>query len=176
MSCQWPSCSASATHSITVDDPDGNHEVWQVCSQHDGQVKKLVQRSVPLPRPPSADAPPTVEVNCSECGRVFEEPSNLPVGEREGCPDCRSTKRLVKVGLSATIGLHASLQARQFRPGRNGWLRRLLTGEFMSTFHRTWTTRDLDLDRENNTYRERLVHHGGTVLESRAKLSNHRGN
>lgn len=99
-------------------------------------------------------AAPTVEVTCSDCGQTLVESHQLPAEQREPCPTCGSTKRLRKVGLKATIGFGGSLMARQKRPGRAGWLRRILTGESFSTFHNAWTKRELDTDELTDSYRE----------------------
>lgn len=172
MKCEWPACQSAATHTVTVNHPDGRLEIWHVCSQHDKDVKKQVQRSISLPQPLTSAAP-TVEVTCSDCGDTLVESHQLPAGQRTPCPKCGSTKRLHKVGLKASVGFGSSLMARQKRPGRGGWLRRILTGEFFSTFHNAWTKGDLDTDEQADTYRERLEHYDGTVVESRAKLSDH---
>jgi|SRR5579859_3908578 len=171
MNCEWPACQSAATHTVTVNYPDGRLEIWHVCTLHDKDVKKRVQASLSLPQPVTSAAP-TVEVTCSDCGASLNE---SPAGPRSPCPTCGSTRRLHRVGLKATLDLRGSLMARQKRPGRGGWLRRLLTGEFLSTFDNTWTKRELDTNEQTDSYRERLEHHDGTVVESRAKLSDHTG-
>jgi hypothetical protein len=168
MNCEWPACQSPATHAITVDYPDGRFEIWHVCSEHDKEVKKQIQRSIPLPQPVTSAAP-TAEVTCLACSRT------LPAGHVAPCPTCGSTRRLHKVGLNATLGFAGSIMARQKRPGRGRWLRRILSGRFFSTFNNSWTKRELDTDAASDTYRERLEHHDGTVVESRAKLSDHTG-
>ena len=124
--CGWALCKATATHTITVDHPNVRREVWLVCTDHDKDVKNLVQRSLPPGAPPG-------------------------------------------------FGFGGALDIRHFRPGRKGWLQHVFTGRSMSRFHGTWTDRDLDRDVVNDLYRERLAYHDGTVLESRAKLSDHTG-
>jgi ribosomal protein S27AE len=175
MTCEWPICQATATHTVTVDYPDGAHKVWHVCSEHDKDLKKQVQRSIPLPEPAPASPPTTIQVTCSDCGQLIAEQADLPAEQRVPCGSCGSKKRMHRVELKSELGLHSSLGVRHARPGRKGWVRRLLTGDFFSTFHGAWTRRELDIDEDNNSYREQLVHYDGTVVESQAKLSDHRG-
>lgn len=175
MSCQWPGCQLQATHTVTVDYPTGRHDLWQVCTQHDKDLKKQVQRSIPLPTRRPAEEEPVITVACADCGSTIEEPASVPTEERAPCPSCGSTKRLHTVALKSSLDLRGSLSARHKRPARGGWLRRLFTGEVFSTFHGAWTKRELDIDEQNDAYRERLVHHDGTAVESKAKLSDHQG-
>ena len=78
MTCEWPICQATATHTVTVDYPDGAHRVWHVCSEHDKDLKKQVQRSIPLPEPVPASPPTTVQVTFSDCGQLIAEQADLP--------------------------------------------------------------------------------------------------
>lgn len=124
--CQWSGCKAIATHTVTLDYRNGRHEVWLVCTDHDSDLKNLVQRSLPPGTPPG-------------------------------------------------FSLGGALGVNHFRPGFKGWLQKIFTGRSFSKFHGTWTERDFESDRVNNQYRERLAYHDGTVLESKAKLTDHKG-
>lgn len=174
MNCEWPTCQATANHTVTINHPGGRHEVWHVCSEHDRDLKKRVQRSLPFPQP-AQPSPVTIQVTCAACGQVIAEPPDLPSNQRAPCPSCGSTKRLHQVGISESVGFHSALNVQASTPGRKGWIRRLLTGDFFSTFHGAWTKREFDIDKPNDSYREKLVHHDGTVVESTAQLSDHRG-
>src|SRR5579859_639744 len=125
MTCEWPICQATATHTVTVDYPDGAHRVWHVCSEHDRDLKKQVQRSIPLPEPAPA-SPLTIQVTCSDCGQPIAESADLPAEQRAPCASCGSTKRLHRAELKSALGLHSSLGVHHSRPGRRGWVRRLL--------------------------------------------------
>src|SRR5260370_18039611 len=88
MTCEWPICQATATHTVVVDYTDGAHKVWHVCSEHDKDLKKQVQRSIPLPEPVPASPPTTIQVTCSDCGQVVV----LSVGPASSDPDRKSTR------------------------------------------------------------------------------------
>jgi hypothetical protein len=122
--CEWKLCRATATHTVTVDYPNGRREVWLVCTDHDADLKNLVQRSLAPGAPPG-------------------------------------------------FGFGGGLGRKHFRSGRKGWLTHDFTGRSLGKFHGTWTERELDRDAVNDLYRERLAYHDGTVLESKAKLSDH---
>lgn len=166
-------CPDAATHVITVDLPEGSRGVWHVCSAHDKDVKRDVVRARPQPAPtPTGDG---VTVHCGDCEIALDEPSDLPIADRQPCPICGSVKRQHRVAITETMELHDSIGATVRRAGAKKFAQRFKTGDDPMRTTQTWGTRTLHLDRENDAYREEITLHDGTRIESRAALHDHRG-
>lgn len=172
--CEWPHCSDPATHTVDISFADGTHETWQVCRTHDRELKHLVRRSRGPAAPPPPPPAPSLEVCCGQCQRHLDEPSDLPDTARQPCPDCGSVQRLHKLKVADSLTLHESLRVRRKQAGKGGWLADVRTGDELSRDHGVWSPYTLAVDREHNEYREVITYHDGTVLESRARLSDHR--
>jgi len=171
--CDWTGCTEPPTHTVTIDFPGEAPEAWQVCREHDRVLKNEAVASRPkAPLPVSEEA--TTEVCCGECGATLGEPSGLPAEERKPCPNCGSLRRLVKVGINETVGLHESIRVRSKRPGKGGWLRDMRSGDDYTRSLEGWGKRELTTDREHDQYREVIELHDGTRIESVAKLGDHR--
>jgi hypothetical protein len=173
--CEWTGCTDAATHVITVDLPDGGGRVWHVCSEHDKDVKRDVVRSRPRPASPPAADGSSVTVHCGDCEIPLDEPSDLPVADRDPCPICVSLKRQHRAVLTETLELNASISGTVKRSGAKKFDQRFKTGDDLTRATQTWGTRALHLDRNNDTYLEEITLHDGTSIESRAALHDHRG-
>lgn len=173
--CEWVRCAEPTTHLITISLPEGGGRVWHVCSEHDKDVKRDVVRSRLQPTPPQPANGSSVTVHCGDCQIPLDEPSDLPVVERQPCPICRSLKRQHRAALNDTLGVHGQLGGTVKRAGVSKFAQRFKTGDNFTRATQTWGTRTLHLDRENDTYREEIVLHDGTRVESRARLRDHRG-
>jgi DNA-directed RNA polymerase subunit RPC12/RpoP len=51
----------------------------------------------------------TAVVRCGECGRKLDEPSSLPVEQRDPCPSCGSKSRQFEVHLTAVVRVAATI-------------------------------------------------------------------
>jgi hypothetical protein len=172
--CEWAGCADIATHAVDISFPEGVREAWQVCRAHDRELKLQVVRSrSKAPQPP--DTPPSIEVCCGECQQALNEPHSLPESERQPCPNCESLKRLHKITIVETLAVHESLRLRSKHPSKGGWMRDFRTGDDYSRYLEGWGERVLDMDRVQNIYREVIKLHDGTSLESKARLTDHRG-
>lgn len=170
--CEWAGCADAATHTVDISFPEGLHETWQVCRVHDRKLKLQVVRS--RPKAPSPTTMPTsIEVCCDECQQTLNESSSLPVDERQPCPNCGSLMRMHKITIVETLTLHESLRLRSKQPGKGGWMRDFRTGDDYSRDLEGWGERVLDMDREQNIYREVIKLHDNTCLESTARLTDH---
>jgi hypothetical protein len=173
--CEWAACSAAATHVITVDVPADGQRIWHVCSAHDKDVKRDVVRSRPQAIAPPATDGVSVAVHCGDCEIPLDEPSDLPAADRQPCPVCGSLRRQHRAVIKETMELHDSLAATVRRARAKKFAQKLKTGDDLTRATQTWGTRTLHLDRENDTYREEIVLHDGTRIESRAALHDHQG-
>jgi hypothetical protein len=171
--CECEGCAEEATHTVDLSFPEGTHESWQVCRAHDRELKNRVRYSRPKAPPPPADTPPRIEVCCGECKQALNESTSLPEEERQPCPNCGSLTRMHKITIVETVAIHEGLRLRSKQPGKGGWMRDFQTGDDYSRYLEGWGTRSLDMDREQNVYREVVVHYDGTSIESRAKLTGH---
>lgn len=172
--CEWEGCADAATHTVDISFPEGTHETWQVCRMHDRELKLQVVRSRPK-APQPAETSPNIEVCCGECHQTLNEPTSLPADERQPCPNCGSLTRLNKITFVETLAIHEGLRLRSKQPGKGGWMRDFRTGDDYSHYLEGWGERVLDIDREQNSYREVIKLHDDTRLESRAKLTDHQG-
>lgn len=174
-SCQWTGCADGATHVIIVDLPEGDGRVYHVCSVHDKDVKRDVVRSRPRPAPAAPADGASVTVHCGDCEIPLDEPSDLPVADRQPCPLCGSMKRRHRAAITDTLEMHDSIGGTVKRAGANKFAKRFKNGDDLTRLTQTWGTRALHLDRENDTYREEITVYDGTRIESRAALRDHRG-
>jgi hypothetical protein len=151
--CEWVGCADMATHIVDISFPEGIHETWQVCRAHDRALKLQVVSSRPK-APPPAGTPVSIEVCCDECQQVLNELSSLLVEERQPCPHCGSLMRMHKFTTVETLTVRESLRLRSKQPGKGGWMRDFRTGDDYSKYLEGWGERVLDIDREQNIYRE----------------------
>ena len=172
--CEWVGCTDAATHIVDICFPEGVREAWQVCRAHDRELKLQVVRGRPK-APPPPDTQVSNEVCCGECQQSLDESRSLPVDDRQPCPNCGSLMRMHNVTIVETLTLHESFRLQSKQPGRGGWMRDFRTGDDHSRYLEGWGERVLDLDREQNIYREVSKLHDGTCLESRARLTDHHG-
>jgi hypothetical protein len=174
MTCEWAGCSARGTHLVRIQFPGSMLERWWVCRAHDASLKfQAISSRPPKPEPPQPAAVPA-PVHCGSCDRLLDETSDLPVAQRRPCPGCQSLLRLVKVSAADTMEMHDAAQVRSWRAGKGAWIQTLKAGDDYSRLLKAWGQRELQLDRENNRYREQIVLYDGTTIESTAKLTDHR--
>jgi len=175
MTCEWPGCSESGTHTVTIDFPAEPQEVWTVCRRHDRELKSQAVASRPKATPPKQE-PTTTGVCCGACQRPLAEASGLPVDQRRPCPECGLLQRMFKVELRETLSvqLRNSLRARLHRPGKGGWLIDQRVGDDYTKMLEGWGRLERTIDREHDRYRELIELHDGTRIESVARLSDHR--
>ena len=55
------------------------------------------------------------EVSCGNCGRVIDEPSDLPAGERRPCPSCGATHRTARGAAALVLGTRLSARGELWR-------------------------------------------------------------
>jgi hypothetical protein len=173
-SCEWEEgCTDDATHTVTIAFPDSPTETWHVCRLHDRTLKNQAVWSRSAAPTPAEEISET-EVHCGQCGAELSESANIPAANRGPCPSCGSYKRDFEVRFSATLHFHDCVRARKKTPGRGGWIVVSRTGDDYTHALGTWGTRELLTDRERDLYREVIVLHDGTRIESVAKLRDHR--
>jgi hypothetical protein len=172
-SCEWPGCSDTGTHTVTIDFPAEAREIWTVCRRHDRMLKTKAVASRPKASPPK-EQPTTVEVHCGECRRPLDEPADLPSDHRQPCPNCGSATRLVKVAVHETLTLRGAVRVRSRGPAKGGWLVDTRTGDDYTRMLEGWGRRELTKDRKDNRYRELIELHDSTRIESTARLTDHR--
>ncbi len=170
--CEWVECADAATHIVDISFPEGVHETWRVCRAHDRDLKLQVVRSRPKAPPPTGTST-SIGVCCGECQQTLNESSSLPVDERQPCSNCGSLTRMHKITIVETLTVHESLRLRSKQPGKGSWMRDFRTGDDYSRYLEGWGERVLDMDREQNIYREVIKLHDDTCLESRARLTDH---
>lgn len=172
--CEWVGCTDAATHTVDISFPEGVRETWQICRAHDRELKIQVVRNRPK-APPAPGTSTSIGVYCGECQQPLDESSSLPDDERQPCPHCGSLRRLHKITIVETLAVHESLRVRSKQPGKGRWMRDLRTGDDYSRYLEGWGERVLDMNREQDTYREVIKLHDGTSLESKARLTDHHG-
>jgi hypothetical protein len=174
MTCEWPGCARLGTHVVEITFPGTPLERWSVCRAHDRVLKfqAISKRPVKAPDPPPAVKGPTL--HCADCDSVLNEPINTPMEQRSPCPGCQSLGRLVKVEVAAVATAHAALTREATQAGKKGWIEKHEAGHDYTRLLEGWGERELDLDRAQNRYRERIVLYDGTTIESQAKLTDHR--
>ncbi len=173
ITCEWDGCADVATHTVDIFFPEGVHERWQLCRTHDRVLKLQVVRSRPKALPPIGTST-SIEVLCGECQQTLNESSSLPVDERQPCPNCESLIRTNKITIVESLTIHDSLRVRSKQPGKGGWMRDFRSGDDYSRLLEGWGERVLDLDREQNIYREVIKLYDDTRLDSKARLKDHR--
>lgn len=125
--------------------------------------------------PKPTESKPTVEVCCGACEVALDERQDAAVEDRLPCPSCGSLRRLHKVSIQETLGLHEPVRARGKRLGKGGWIVDTRSGDDYTRALEGWGKRELTMDRENDRYRELIVLHDGTQIESTAALRDHHG-
>lgn len=170
--CEWEGCADVATHTVDIFFLEGVHETWQVCRMHDRALKLQVVRSRPK-APTPTDTSTSIEVCCGECQQTLNESSSLPDDQRQPCPNCGSLTRTNKITFVEMLTVHESLRMRSKQPGKGGWIRDFRTGDDYSWYLEGWGERVLEMDREQNIYREVIKLYDDTRLESNARLSDH---
>jgi hypothetical protein len=124
--------------------------------------------------------PDTVSTSCATCDTVLDEPSNLPVDERQPCPRCGSLSRSHRVELKDSVGFHESLRYIAKRPGfrSSGKSRPFVegfSGDHLSD-DGTWAKVIRVIDRLAKRYREHVTLADGTVTRDIDEpLSDHFG-
>lgn len=173
--CEWPAgCTQASTHTDTITFPEtpDQTEVWEVCRQHDKDLKLQAVRSRPEAKPQPATQP-TFGVRCGGCKRELEEPTDLPPERRQPCASCGSVIRDMSVSINATISFHDSLEARVTPGGRGKWMVKVQSGDDYTHDLAAWGKLGRTVDRTNDTYREVIELYDGTKFESVARLSDH---
>jgi hypothetical protein len=114
-------------------------------------------------------------VSCGECGGPLPEPTDLRLGERSPCHECKSLRRAMRVNVSCSAAVHTGFAFIQRRPGfrRRGKIHEAFAGVVSShTFGHV--CREWSRDRGNDSYRERVTTLDGTVVhECEEPLSRH---
>lgn len=173
--CEWPSgCKEPATHTDTITFPEESDqpEVWEVCRQHDRDLKLQAVRSRPKaqPNPPT---PPIFGVRCGGCKRELEEPMDLRPEQRQPCPTCGSVLRDKSVSISETIASHDSLEAEVTPGGKGRWMVKVRSGDDYTRDLAAWGKLGRTIDRASDTYHEVIELYDGTKFASVARLSDH---
>ncbi len=109
---------------------------------------------------------------CQECNKELEP-------DQKVCPVCKSSKRLIKVGLEGEITLRGSIGAKQKRKGFKRPLRELIKGWFESgdkKKHPKGVIKERVIDREKDIYEEKVddVETGKTTRCIKEPLSKHK--
>jgi hypothetical protein len=81
--------------------------------------------------------------------------------------------RTIRVTAADTVTVHEGFGVRAKRPGKGGWLKDVRSGDNYTRALEAWGERTLELDRENDRYRELIKLYDGTEIESSARLSDH---
>src|SRR5947207_33599 len=151
--CDWPQCTDTATHMVTIEFPAEPKELWSVCRLHDRALKieALASRSKVVPSP---DMPPTIETSCGNCGLPLNERADLPSEDRQPCRGCGSLKRLRGVVMTAVSTSHALIRARSKRLGKGGWRNETTTGDEYTRDIEGWSKRETVYDRDLDRFRE----------------------
>ena len=116
-------------------------------------------------------------MKCQDCRETLEEPFDLPLERRTPCPKCGSKARHFEVIVSETATVHEQVGIKA-RHGASG--KPFLESKFGESLHRKtneWVSREMTVDRENDRYKELIVHPGtGEVIHHcEEPLSEHRG-
>ncbi|MEU9131844.1 hypothetical protein AB0D08_27690 [Kitasatospora sp. NPDC048540] len=161
--CEMDNCQGEATHVAVLTLTGETEETWQVCREHDRQLKLAAVRSraqvMPLTEEP-------VLAQCLNCGQALED-ANPP------CPICGSRDRAITIGDLATV--HEAVRLRTKRAGKGGWIVQIDTGDNYTRDLSAWGRRELTLDGEQNRYREVIELYEGSRIVSTAKLTDHQG-
>jgi len=117
------------------------------------------------PAAPSADGTPAFR--CTDCGQPLQ-------GDAAACPACGSGNRTITV--SDTVAAHESiaLKGRPSGAGKGKWFVSISAGDSYTRDLGAWINRELAMDKQHNCYRELLVLHDGTRIESVAQLTDHK--
>jgi hypothetical protein len=83
--------------------------------------------------------------------------------------------RIVYVSVTDTITFHEGIRVRSKQSDKSGWLRDVKSGDDYTRALSAWGERTLDIDRENDRYREAIKLYDGTEVETCARLSDHQG-
>ncbi len=116
-------------------------------------------------------------VACGVCGERLDEWPDVPVGERQACPRCRSTSRRFAIQLESTVGLKSQLGLKARSPGEKKPFLEQKTGDDLFRKTRRWRVLNRIIDRRRNRYFERVEDpEAGAVLRHvEEKLTDHRG-
>ena len=117
-----------------------------------------------------------IKVNC-ECGEPLDEPTDIPVEDREPCPACGSTNRAIKVHAVSTVKVHTSLRTKGRRQGEKRPFQEQVVGDDLHRKSGRWMKLHRIIDRENDRYRETVTdpETGEAVHECDEPLSDHKG-
>lgn len=173
MRCELSDCLDQATHLVYIWFPDAPEEIWRVCRGHDRVLKLGFSRSRPRPEPiEEPHSPP--RVHCRQCDQPLDEAVEGVRDESvHSCPHCGSRKRHVRVSAADLAFSHESVRVRSRRPERGGWLKDVSSGDSYTRDLDAWGSRKLEIDYDNNQFRELIELYDGSRLESTAMLDNH---
>jgi hypothetical protein len=172
--CDDELCEAAANHLVSITFPDAAEEIWNVCRRHDRSLKLEAVRSRQKAEPANGASTPQATVECGQCHQLLAEPSDLPVENRQPCPDCRSLSRHMNITLSDTVIVHECLRVRTKQAGKGGWRVDTRTGDDYTHDLAAWGKREFTTDRDADRYREAIELYDGTRIVSTARLSDHR--
>jgi hypothetical protein len=141
-----------------------------VCRAHDRELKIQTVRSRPNKPEPVAE-PAHVVVRCEDCGIVLYD-GDAPFVKRPECGACGSTRLSQHFQVSDRLSWHESVGVRA-RDAEDHEFRRLRTGDDYTRDLEAWGTRHLDIDERADRYEEVISLWDETLIESRARLSDH---
>ena len=115
------------------------------------------------------------EVKCTDCQTQYDVPENIPDGSYVTCPSCGS--RLFFQTLSGTVEAKSVLSYKGKRAGKRGWFRSGKVGASWSTKFKRWMRREMDLDKENDQYKEVVIDPstGQVIHKTNEPLTQHQG-
>jgi DNA-directed RNA polymerase subunit RPC12/RpoP len=120
-------------------------------------------------------------VTCGQCGKVLDEPSNVPAEERTPCPDCGSKDRhvgkRVPDGVEVRDGIRGKARSGEAgKPGGKPWLTTMSEPSW-SHARQKWMHREKTENRRDNRYTEVVKDPdtGETIHEVDEPLTDHRG-
>src|SRR3989344_7006731 len=91
---------------------------------------------------------------CGQCNTELDELPSTPIDERKPCPKCGSMVRALRVSVSETVKVHASMELHHIEPGRKRPKAEIISGDDLHRKSGKWMNKERVIDRGKNNYRE----------------------
>lgn len=113
-------------------------------------------------------------VRCGRCAGPIDETDPLPVRDRQPCPVCGSTTRLLERSVEDSVTMRSSLAIKHVRGKTGTTAQEQFVGADQSV-DGSWVDKAVVRDYEKDLYREQIVFPDGTTTRQEEPLSEHRG-
>jgi len=110
------------------------------------------------------------EIYCKDCGQKLTRENKI-------CPNCGSKNKVYEIKVEEKIELHDQIKGKVKRRGFRRSIKEFKVGDDLHRKSGKWHHREMDIDRENNQYKEVVKDKitGKIIHKCKEPLSKHKG-